>query len=257
MADSYGQGYAADYLEGSWSNTFDYGNSGYSSTPGVDTPYIYNPEKPPVAGSAGTSSAWNKYTPYGDEEKTSTTKSTSGFKTSGTTAKPIGTVSYQTSVAPKTAAPVLGAMPEFAGPEWDEREVRRLTQVKSAPGVRRLRTAVQQAMATPHENPNVKALSLREALGGYGQGLQSVMTGAESAAQSEYGRRYAQEYQGKAMAYQANIQAKMAEYQAAMQNYMRQFSTVGYTRSVYDKNQMPNMETELDKLYLPQTVDFV
>jgi len=260
------ESYAADYLEDKYSDPEYPKGYDYRSYEAETDPYgqvtrntkrdeygVSSYMGPPVAGNYGTDSSLSRYGQYGEDEKPSGgSKSTSGIKQTGTTLasqKSIGTVQYQQSVAPKTAAPALGAMPEFQGPEWNEREVARLTQTKAAPGVRRLRSAVERATSTPYENPNVKALSLREALGGYGQGLQSVMTGAESAAQSEYGRKYAQEYQGKAMAYQANVQAKMTEYQAAMQNYMRQYSTVGYSRNVYDKKQMPDVPKELQDTF--------
>ena len=81
-------------------------------------------------------------------------------------------------------------MPKFEAPKWDEKRVRRLTQSKAAPGVRRLRKSVQQIASKYYENPNVRAMTLREALGGYGQGLQSVMAGAESAANAEEQRKY-------------------------------------------------------------------
>lgn len=63
-------------------------------------------------------------------------------------------------------------------PAYDYNRVEQLGQRLAAPAVSSLRRAVQTANAATYDNPNVKRMTLRDALAGYGQGLDSVMSGA-------------------------------------------------------------------------------
>lgn len=135
------------------------------------------------------------------------------------------TTSTTTPVAPSGPAPIAPEAGEFEGPEWDKRYIARMAQEKSAPGIRQLRTAYQQAAGQSFENPNVKAMMLREALGGYGQGLQHVRAGGEDSALREYSEKYGRDWQGEAMEYQTNARYELAAYNATWQNYLRQYGT--------------------------------
>jgi len=105
-----------------------------------------------------------------------------------------------------------GEAPELNLPEYDDREVSSLAQKKAAPGVRRLRNVTQQALSSSHENPNVQRMTVRDALAGYGTGLESVMAGAERSAAGQYGQQYA-----------ASVNAEMSRFDAANRKQMQAF----------------------------------
>ncbi|HUV71673.1 MAG TPA: hypothetical protein VMW25_01555 [Clostridia bacterium] len=109
-------------------------------------------------------------------------------------------------------APTMGEAPTLNLPEYDEDKVSELTQKRAAPGVRRLRETTQQAMGETYENPNVKRMTVREALSGYGSGLENVMAGAGSAATQEYGQQYA-----------ASVSAEMARFQGALSRQSQEY----------------------------------
>ena len=229
--------------EPDWESTWGAGeqNSDYTEydypAPKGDSPNLTEMANHPQSYYDSSNSSFAEYSPYGEEPTAAysagpkaTTSARTSAASSAAATKPqiIQTGSTGVSTTTKTptgVAPQLADLGTFDAPEWDEREVSRMTQSKAAPGVRKLRSAVQRAMSTPYENPNVRAMTLREALGGFGLGLQGVMTGAESAAQAEYGRKYQNQYQAKAMQYQTDVQAKMTQFQADFQNYLSQYTT--------------------------------
>jgi len=203
-------------------------------------------------GDASTSrsivSDFSRYTPYGIGSSNSSSSSSRGGSYSGRSTgtiftvpnTPTGRTTTTTIIPPSGPKPTFGEVPKFEAPKWDEKRVRRLTQSKAAPGVRRLRKSVQQIASKYYENPNVRAMTLREALGGYGQGLQSVMAGAESAANAEEQRKYQTAYEAKALQYKADLQAKMAEFESALQDYMKQYTTKTVTKNTYGANTTQN-----------------
>jgi len=121
---------------------------------------------------------------------------------------------------PSGTKPTFGAIPQFTAPEWDEQEIEQLTQRKAAPGIRQLREAVQSAMRKPYSSPQVQRMTLRDALQGYGIGLESVLGGAGQAAIGEYGQKYGREFAGEQMNWQAEANRLNTIYQGAMQEYM-------------------------------------
>ena len=118
------------------------------------------------------------------------------------------------------AAPTMGAAPTLNLPEYDEDKVSELTQKRAAPGVRRLRETTQQAMGETYENPNVKRMTVREALSGYGSGLENVMAGAGSAATQEYGQQYAASVSAEMARFQGALSRRAQEYQTQSQSYL-------------------------------------
>lgn len=125
----------------------------------------------------------------------------------------------------KFGMPEMGAMPEFIAPEYDEGAVGKLAQQHSAAGVRNLRSAIQMATGRRSDNPNVDRQLVKDALAGYGQGLEEVMGGARKTATAEYAQKYATEYKTAGMNWQNAVQAvrdkfagqmtaRSAEYQA-------------------------------------------
>jgi hypothetical protein len=119
--------------------------------------------------------------------------------------------------------PTLGPYPTYNLPVRDEAKVSQYTQRAAAPGIRALRSAVQRAVSSNEENPNVRRMSLREALAGYGQGLENVIAGAERAGQSQYNQEYSEQARKADMEYRAEIDRRNANFQAAMQDYYKRF----------------------------------
>jgi len=176
-------------------------------------------------------SSMYQYTGYGEQPKTgsgSGTNITSSYRLS-----PTGKTSVMTPSYPGLP-PQLGQVPEFTAPEYQapditapgfnppgysEAEVRRLTHRAAAPGVRKLRQAVQMAMSRQYENPNVKSMTLRQALAGYGLGLEGVMAGASQQGRAEYGEKYGREFAGAQTRYGGEMQKYLSEFGAAQQRY--------------------------------------
>jgi hypothetical protein len=148
------------------------------------------------------------------------------------------------NIAPAGPTPEYGEIPDFVAPEWNEREINRMTQQKAAPGVRKLRTAIQQAQSRTYENPNVGRMTLRDALAGYGLGLEGVMAGAGSQALSEYGRKYQTQYEGGMAKYSADRAAQASMFNAAWNNYLKQYTTKTTQTENYDYDVL-NLTPEL------------
>jgi hypothetical protein len=114
-------------------------------------------------------------------------------------------------------------------PKIDKRKVKAATQKAAAPGMRRLRETVQQAAGKNYENPNVRRMTLREALHGYGAGLENVMSGASRQAMSEQMAEVDLERQEAFTNFQAQQNAMMAAYNNAWRDYMQGTETVSET----------------------------
>lgn len=131
---------------------------------------------------------------------------------------------------PTMAMPERPTMPTFEMPEWDESKIRRAAQRKAAPRLRSLRRQMEREAGRQYENPNVKRMTLRQAMEGYGLGLGTIMSQAEAAGRAEYGQEYGREFAGAQMTYQAQTQAMMQGYQNAFNAYlasMQQTTTTG------------------------------
>jgi|GEM_PF-3960616 len=117
-------------------------------------------------------------------------------------------------------APELPDLPTLTMPKPDKRKIRALTQEISAPAVRKLREGLQGAMNVNSDNPNVRRMTLREALQGYGTGLESAMAGAGSQARQEHQQELnllAQEAQKN---WQAKTESMMTAYNNAYKTYL-------------------------------------
>ena len=186
--------------------------------PGAPPGYGY--EKPATGGSAGS-----YFSPIQTSQAAGTT----------TVVQPRPTSETSTT----TWTPPTGPMPtldygEFEAPEYDRRRVKSLTQQQAAPETRRLRQAVQQAMASQYENPASRAMSLREALAGYGLGLEGVMRGAHQRAAQEYNQEYGRQWQESQINFQTGIQEQQALFQSALQDYFKQYKQTRQTDTTYD-----------------------
>jgi len=127
---------------------------------------------------------------------------------------------------PVMTAPTMGPMPEFKLPLWDESKIESKAQRAAGPGLRELRKGMREAQGRYYENPNVRRMTLRDAMAGYGMGLEKVLGGARKEAAAEYAAEYAPQM-GKATAeYGGQINTMMAQYQAAWKEYLTRMQTV-------------------------------
>ena len=79
---------------------------------------------------------------------------------------------------------------DYSAPAYDEGRVQSLTQTSAAGAIRGLRSAMQGAANGSFANPNVRRMTLRDALAGYGQGLQSAISAASDTARGLYNTEY-------------------------------------------------------------------
>lgn len=141
-----------------------------------------------------------------------------GFKFTPTKYGAGGTTPTSSTTTRRTV--FKGERPELELPEFDKGRLRQLRQQAAAPGIRKLRTALNRALVRSYENPNVARMIQRSALAGYGEGLESVLAGA--------GRTAASEYQAERA---TDIQERLANFQAAMQEYIGGAETVTETNT--------------------------
>lgn len=124
------------------------------------------------------------------------------------------------------AAPELPNMPTYQAPEMNKRAMKAATQKLAAPGKRMLRETVQQAMGKNYENPNVRKMTLREALQGYGTGLEKVMSGAGREARSNQMAELDLKREAEMANFQQQTKAAMQSYQNAWADYLKGDETV-------------------------------
>lgn len=124
---------------------------------------------------------------------------------------------------PGSPMPTL-TMPTFTAPVRDEARQTALIQKAAAPGLRALRSSVTRAMATNEDNPNARMMTVREALAGYGQGLENVLAGAEKTGRAEYNDEFAGKEREAEINYQTEVTRRQQMFTAAMNDYVRRFT---------------------------------
>lgn len=158
-------------------------------------------------------------------------------------------------VLPEFDVPEMGEMPEFVAPEWDESAIAALSQKKAAPGIRGLREAYQRVAARRDENPNVTSMTLRQALRGYGTGLEEIMSGAYSAAESEYGKKYAVESEEAKINYQTAVQTIRDVYSGKLHAADSEFkANVNSIMTVYGAEVAASVQAAADENYNQRAV---
>lgn len=115
------------------------------------------------------------------------------------------------------ATPAYTEPEQYKAPVYDEDRITALTQTSSAGTLRGLRSAVQRVAGENYANPNVRRMTLRDALAGYGQGLQSAISSASDTARNLYNTEYGIKADEKKINYNARVQALQAKYQAQWQ----------------------------------------
>ena len=134
---------------------------------------------------------------------------------------------YSTGLVPPGTE---GGTPHLDIPAYDQERVEALAQRVAAPSLRKLRSEVQSVQGGVYDNPNVKALTLRQALQGYGAGLESTMSGALGAGATMYGNEYDPQVQAAHANFEAQLQAQRLasqERQAALSRAFQAWSQTG------------------------------
>jgi hypothetical protein len=116
--------------------------------------------------------------------------------------------------------PTTPKLPTLELPRVDKRAVSALAQRAAAPGIRSLRETVQQAMGASYENPNVRRMTLREALQGYGAGLEKVMAGAQHQARQEHQQELNLLAEERQQNWRSQVQMAMDAYNKAWTEYL-------------------------------------
>ncbi len=191
-------------------------------------PMIYNPGTNLLAGSSPE--GYGKYEENKASMMTGPTPSTSSFgQPFFIPGKPKGTTPEVPPAPPSTwpgaggaapVAPIMPTMPKFEMPTWDEGEISSLQQQLAAPTLRKLRQQIREAQGKYYDNPNVKRMTLRDALAGYGLGVEEAMAGSRGQATSEYQQKYGREFAAEQTKYQGAMTGVMAQYQAAWSEYL-------------------------------------
>jgi len=170
----------------------------------------------------GNQSDYNKWVEMmGQKLGTIPTTSTGGRSTSSYSSTPVAPkiAAYTptaTYVAPTYTAPEEYVAPDYTAPTYDESKVDTLTQKKSAAGLRAARQSLQSVTGGYYENPNVKRMTLRDALAGYGSAVQTVMSGAETEARNQYNTEYGIEADSSKTNYNADVEAGKLNYSSAL-----------------------------------------
>ena len=134
---------------------------------------------------------------------------------------------YATGLVPPGSG---GGTPHLTIPVYDQGRVEALAQRVAAPSIRKLRDEVQTVQGGVYDNPNVKAMTLRQALQGYGGGLESVMSGALGAGAGMYGQEYDPQVAAAHANYEGELQAQRLasqERQAALNRSFEAWEKTG------------------------------
>ena len=117
--------------------------------------------------------------------------------------------------------PAAPSPSSYFAPLPDTGRIQFLTQQAAAPGARKLRMGLLRAlqMAKRAENPNVQALLGRQAVAGYGEGLESVMGGARREGMGMYAPEYAAMTEQEKANWLAANEKERSDYLAALEQY--------------------------------------
>lgn len=194
-----------------------------TDTYGFAPPVYSAPESRTSSGSSGKwPGQWWKNQGIGDWGRSR--RGTSGSGDGGTTHQP-----WVVSRKPPPDVPELmpyemperGTAPVFEAPEWDQSEINRLSQEHAAAPIRTLREAYQRTAARLPTNPQSRLL-LKDALAGYGSGLESAISGARRTARGEYGQKHGREFQGEAIKYRGALREFEADYATKLTQVQQQ-----------------------------------
>jgi len=157
-----------------------------------------------------------------------------------------GQPAFQRTIQPLQAVEVPEAQEfkarDYKPPKEDPRVYAKARDEAMGPGLRALREGTREAISTSQslDNPNARGLFIKQALQGYGSGLEGVSSAAGREARSVAGAKRAEQlniyntrYQARSAADKINYQAKVnqmaqdfaQQQQIAQANYQMQFNT--------------------------------
>jgi len=225
LEDEYGgvspDEWGADYQPG-WSGypQTPSGGGGGGGVPSEPLPYGNRPAYPVTTGIYGTQPPPRAYGMEGSQPSTGLGSRSFTIPSGGGGRVPGQVYGAGGPTGGLMTAPVMGPMPEFKLPTWDESKISAKTQRAAGPGLRELRKGMQEAQGRYYENPNVRRMTLRDAMAGYGMGLEKVMGGARQQATSEYAAEYGPQVAKAQAEYNAQLQSTMSQYQTAWTEYL-------------------------------------
>lgn len=129
----------------------------------------------------------------------------------------------------------------FEAPEFDERDVAAETQRLQAPSIRKLRQQLRQTQTQRFDNPNVRRMTTRAALAGFGAGLESIQTGARREARQTVQQKYARKLDVAKTQFGADVDFAKQAYQRAWDLYLKSGTTT--TTSSTQTGQIPSTPT--------------
>lgn len=136
-------------------------------------------------------------------------------------------------IRPLNTQPVLPpnkpTVPTLTMPARDPARIRQLVQEAAAPATRGLRDQYRRVMAQHFDNPNVRRMTLREAMSGYGAGLDKVFGGARQYATQQYEHEYADKSTEAKANWQAQVNAENEAYRQAWADWARNYGQRSYT----------------------------
>ncbi|MFA5340309.1 MAG: hypothetical protein WC332_00890 [Clostridia bacterium] len=180
-----------------------------------------------------------------EEWKKSTDTFNNGSPYSNITMPSVPTIpEYTPSVtytAPTYVAPEKYVAPTYNAPTYDEGKVESLAQKKAAPGLRAARMALQQTTGGYYENPNVKRMTLRDALAGYGLGVENVIAGASGEARNQYNTEYGIEADASKTTFNAGVEGGKLNYNTELIKSQQEYA--GKT-SEAEKNYTAQLEAD-------------
>jgi DNA uptake protein ComE-like DNA-binding protein len=123
---------------------------------------------------------------------------------------------------PGGTRPTAPTVPEFKAPEYNEGEVAKLRQRVGGAQVRSLRDVTMSALsANTSDNPNVRKMTVRQALQGYGSGLGSILASAQQAAVNQYQNKYNQQFNAAQMTYNSQRSMDAQTYSNLWSEFLR------------------------------------
>jgi len=104
---------------------------------------------------------------------------------------------------------------KFTAPKYDKRSIAGKAQKFAGASLRQLKQQLQKATSKRYDNPNVRSMTLRQALEGYGTGLGKIMQQAYGQAEQAYAQEYGRSFQEAQMNFQEQQRKAQYEYQSA------------------------------------------
>jgi len=145
---------------------------------------------------------------------------------------------------PTYQPPQYRELPGYHAPVYNDAEVDTLTQKRAAPGLRALRQTISRIGASGGGNSDMKRMTLRDALQGYGTGISKVIGESSEAAANEYGKKYGYQITNAQSTYAAEADAAKAYNEYAGDTAKTQFA--GAMKGYETESESEKLDKEYD-----------